>query len=121
MKLFGIRDSGFLSLPSSRTLRDYTHHMKSSTGFQPEVTERLIKEAKMDSLKHYEKHVALCFDEVRIKDNLVYNKHGLQIIGYVDIGDINNELLKFEQSCNDESSETPGSPLPVAKHVSVHG
>ena len=41
------------------------------------------------------------------------------IIGYVDIGDINNELLKFEQSCNDESSETPGSPLPVAKHMLV--
>lgn len=53
-----IWDSGFISLPSSHTLRDYTHHIKSSTGFQPEVTEQLIKEAKMYSLKHYEKHVA---------------------------------------------------------------
>ena len=33
-----IRDSGFISLPSSRTLRDYTHHMKSGTGFLPEAT-----------------------------------------------------------------------------------
>ena len=39
--------------------------------------------------------------------------------GYVDIGNINNELLKFEQSCKDEDGETPGSPLPVAKHMLV--
>lgn len=114
-----IRESGFISLPSTRTLRDYTHHIKSGTGFLPEVTEQLIKEAKIGSLKPHEKHVALCFDEVRIKDNLVYDKHGLQVIGYVDIGDINNELLKFEQTCKDEDGETPGSPLPVAKHMLV--
>ena len=114
-----IRESGFISLPSSRTLRDYTHHIKSGTGFLPEVTEQLIKEAKVDSLELHEKHVALCFDEVRIKDNLVYDKHGLQIIGYVDIGNINNELLKFEQSCNNEDSNTPSPPLPVAKHMLV--
>ena len=114
-----IRDSGFISLPSSRTLRDYTHHMKSGTGFLPEVTEQLFKEVKMDTLKLHEKHVAVCFDKVRIKDNLVYDKHGLQLIGYIDIGDINNELLKFERSCSDDSSETSGSPLPVAKHMLV--
>ena len=65
--------------------------------------------------------MAVCSDEVRIKYNLVYDKYGLQLIGYVDIGDINNELLKFERSCSDDSSETSGSPLPVAKHVIVHG
>lgn len=50
--------------------------MKSSTGFQPEVTEQLIKEAKLDSLELFQTHVVLCFDEVRIKENLVYDKHG---------------------------------------------
>ena len=75
-------------MPSSRTLRDYTHRMKSGTGFLPEVIEQLLKEVKMDSLKLHKKHVAVCFDEKRIKDNLVYDKHGLQLIGYVDIGDI---------------------------------
>ena len=100
-----IRDSGFMSLPSTRTLRDYTHHMKSSTGFLPEVTEQLINhEIKVDSLKLYEKHVTLCWDEVRIKENLVYDKHGVQVIGYVDIGNINKELFKFEESCKDEGS-----------------
>lgn len=114
-----MRESGFLSLPSTRTLRDYTHHMESSTGFLPEVSEQLMKEAKMDSIETYEAHVALCFDEVRIKENLVYDKHGVRVIGYVDIGSVNNELLKLEQACENEQPETPGSLLPVAKHMLV--
>ena len=45
--------------------------MKSSTDFQLKVTEQLMKEANLDSLKLHEKHVALVFNEVHIKDNLV--------------------------------------------------
>ena len=30
-----IQDSGFIKLPSERTLRDYTHWTKVSSGFQP--------------------------------------------------------------------------------------
>ena len=93
-----MRESGFLSLPCTRTLRDYTHHVKSGIGFLPQVTEQLIKEARVDSLKNYETHVALCFDEVRIRENLVYDKYGVRIIGYIDLGCVNNELLKFESS-----------------------
>ena len=33
----------FLTLPSSHTSQDYTHHIKASTGFQPEVTKQLMK------------------------------------------------------------------------------
>ena len=46
----------------------------------------------------------------------MYDKHGLQVIGYVDI---NNELLMFKQSCKDKDGETPGSTLPVTKHMLV--
>lgn len=91
--------------------------MKSTTGFQPVVTEQLMKEANLDSIKPHEKHVALVFDEVCIKDNLVYDKHGFRVIGFVDIGDVNNELLKFEQSC--QEAKIPGSQLPVAKYMLV--
>ena len=80
-----MRESGFVSLQTTRTLRDYTHHIESGTGFSHKVTEPLMKEAKVGSLDNYETHVALCFDEVRIKENLVYDKHGVKIIGYVDL------------------------------------
>ena len=94
----------FLTLPSSRTLRDYTHYIKASTGFQPEVAEQLMKEAKLETLKDFEKNVVLVFDEVKIKDSLVYDKHGVRII---DVGDINNELLSFERSCQESSTLQP--------------
>ena len=98
LKSSGVYESmhEFLTLPSSRTLRDYTHYIKASTGFQPEVTEQLMKEAKLKTLKDFEKNVVLVFDKVKIKDSLVYDKHGVRIIGFIDVGDINNELLSFE-------------------------
>ena len=105
----------FLTLPSSRTLRDYTHYIKASTGFQPKVTEQLMKEAKLETLKDFEKNVVLVFDKVKIKDSLVYDKHGVRIIGFVDVGDINYELLSFERSCQDSSSVLSQ----VAKHMLV--
>lgn len=114
-----MRQSGFLSLPSTRTLRDYTHHMESSTGFSPDVTKQLMIEAKMCSLQNYEKHVAVCFDEVRMKEGLVYDKYGVRVIGYVDLGNVNNELLKFEQMCDSGQADTSGSLLPVAKYMLV--
>ena len=39
----------------------------------------------------------------------------MRIIGFVDIGNVNNELLSFEQSCQDSHSVEPQ----VAKHMLV--
>ena len=41
--------SGFIKLPSERTLRDYTHFIKSKPGFQDEVDHMLADEAKLSS------------------------------------------------------------------------
>ena len=75
-----------MSLPSSCTLRDYTHYISSTTGFQSEVTEQLMKEVKFDDETSYRSYVALLFDEVQIKDNLVYDKHSFRMTGFIDIG-----------------------------------
>jgi len=40
-----LRTSGFIKLPSERTLRDYMHHFKSPPGFHPDLNEQLKKEA----------------------------------------------------------------------------
>lgn len=80
-----LRSSGALVLPSERTLRDYTHWMKSDAGFSESVDRELLKEAKIDSVDDFQKHVCLVFDEVRIKEDLVYDKHSLQIIGFVNL------------------------------------
>ena len=105
----------FITLPSSRTLRDYTHYLKASTGFQPKVSEQLMAEAKLETPKDFEKKIALVFDEIKIKDSVVYDKHRVRIIGFVDVGEINNDLLLFEQSCQ----ESPSTHLQVTKHMLV--
>ena len=48
-------------------------------------------------------------DEVHIKDDLVYDTHSCNLIGYQNLGDINNHLLKFEAILSGETS--PAKPI----------
>ena len=50
-----IRESGFISLPSKRTLRDYTHWTRLKPGFFAELFNHLRKEAKVDSLAEWQR------------------------------------------------------------------
>lgn len=107
-----------LVLPSDRTLRDYTHYIDSRAGFDDNVDKQLMKEANVDNVPECLKYVCLVLDEVRIKEDLVYDKYSMQVIGFVNVGDINDQLLRFEQVQATESQ----LPLPtpsVAKHMLV--
>lgn len=89
-----MRTSGFITLPSERTLRDYTHLVKGRTGIQPEVNTQLIKESNVLSIEEWKKYVVVVFDEVKIK---VYNKHSCEIVGFVDLGNFNNQLSSLAE------------------------
>ena len=102
-----IRTSGFLSLPSERTLRDYSNFVQVKSGYNHELTKMLIQEAKLSTLSEPMKHVTLVIDEMKIQENLVYNKHNGKIIGFVDIGQINNDLLELELKKLCESPRPP--------------
>lgn len=109
-----LRSSKLVTLPSERTLRDYTHIVKAKTGFSAEIDAQLCREANMDSISDHEKYVCLVFDEVKIKEDLVFDKHSLQLVGFVQIGDINSHLSKFE-SCS-MPQQTPTAPK-LATHM----
>lgn len=100
-----------LTLPCGRTLQDYTHWIEAESGVQPEVTEQLMKAAEIDSLPEWKKCVAVVFDEVRVKEGIVYDKHNCRILGFVDLGEVNNSLLSFERSLDGKDD------FPVAKHI----
>ena len=87
-----LRSTGVLHLPSERTLRDYTNVIKAKCSFQCEVDEQLFKEAKVKEVADHQKYIALIFDEVKIKEDLVYNKHTGEMIGFVNVTDINQHL-----------------------------
>ena len=93
--------SSLLMLPSERTLRDYTHVLKRGVGFLPDVTAQLVKEADVHEDK--DKYVVLMWDEMKIKEDLVFDKHTCELIGFANAVEINNHLESFEQQCNSSS------------------
>lgn len=57
----------------------------------------------MTTCPEWHKLVILLLDEIHIKENLVFDKHNGKMVGFVDLGNINNHLLAFEKSVtNDE-------------------
>ena len=74
----------------------------------------LLEEASMKGLPDWKKHVVLLFDEMKVRESLVYDKHSAQVIGIVHLGDVDNQLSEFAQ----DSSKHP----PIATHIPLsHG
>ena len=92
-----MRTSNFITLPSERTLRDYTHYVQARPGFQDDIDVDLKREARLDELPEWKKYVVVVIDEMKIKESLVYDKHSAHIIGFVNMGDVENQLSQLEQ------------------------
>ena len=104
-----LRESGCIALPSQRTLRDYTHHVRPHAGYSTEVDAQLMCAVKHNTCPEREKYVLLLMDEMYIKQDLVYDKHTGEIVGFTNLGDINNHLIQLERAClsAEESSNEP--------------
>ena len=79
--------TGVLVLPSLRTLRNYKNYIRPTRGFNPDIVNELAK--KTASFSETERYVTILFDEMKIQENLVWDKHSDELIGFVDLGDIN--------------------------------
>ena len=62
-------NSGFLILPSLRTLRDYKNYIRPQRGFNPEVVNELAKRTELFSAP--ERFVTILFDEMEVQEDLV--------------------------------------------------
>ena len=80
-------NSGNLVLPSLRTLRDYKNYIRPKRGFSSEVIDELAKKTELFSAP--ERFVTILFDEMKIQEDLVWDKHTGELIGFVDLGDMN--------------------------------
>ena len=103
-----------IQLPSQRTLRDYSHHLKPGPGFSAGVDSQLQSAVKIDKCAEREKYVMLLLDEMHVKQELVYNKSTGELVGFVNLGDVNTHLLELEKSLSsspDEPSEILASTV----------
>ena len=67
----------------------------------------------MSTSKEWEKLVVLFLDEMYIKEDLVYEKHERVLVGFVDLGSVNDRLLTFEPSLDTDTNES----IALAKSV----
>ncbi len=71
-----LRNSGVLKLPSQRTLRDYTYYTQATTGFSVSVDQQqMMDAANILNCPEREKNVVIIFDEIHVREDLVYDKH----------------------------------------------
>ena len=96
--------SGFLILPRRR-LRDYKNYIRPQQGFNAKVINELS--CVVNNFTNQEKYVVILMDEMKIQEDLVWDKHTGDLIGYVDLG--NTELNCATLKKSDE----------VASHVLV--
>ena len=93
-----LRESGCVHLPSQRTLRDYTHFVRSDAGFSTDVDRQLMQAANLVSCPEWQKLTIILLDEMYIREDLVYEKTTGRLIGFTNLGEVNNHLLAFERS-----------------------
>ena len=113
-----VRESGAIALPSQRTLRDYTHHVKAYTGFSVEVDQQLAQAGKLTTCKEHEKLVVLLLDEMHVREDLIYDKHTGSLIGFSNLGETNIHLSTFEKQM--QSVEDP-EETSSKDHYGIHG
>ena len=113
------RESGCIVLPSQRTLRDYTYHVHSTTGFSAEEDKQLMSAAKVEqSTEEWKKCVVLVMDEMYLKEDLFYDKHSGALVGFANLGETNEHLLKFHREI-ESSKDATDETQPLAKTMLV--
>lgn len=75
------------------------------------LTSNFLEAAKLATSPDYHRLVILLIDEMHVKEDLVYDKHSGRMIGFVDLGNINNHLSRFEQSLTDDEHAMDDTPI----------
>ena len=78
-------------------MRDYKHSSVSKSGFSVDTDLQLLDLLKDQKPAHLAKYVTVVLDEMYVKEGLVFEKSSGAVIGYSDLGDINNILQDVER------------------------
>ena len=78
-------ESGCVHLPSQRKLRDYTHCVRSQTGFLAGVDKQPMGAANLPSHRSWERLMILLLDEMYVHEDLVYVKRTGKLVGFTSL------------------------------------
>ena len=74
--------TGIVVLPRLRTLSDYRNYIRPKRGFNDRVVADLQK--KTAAVTPQERYTVISFDEMKIQEDLVWDKDTSELIGFVD-------------------------------------
>ena len=106
-----LKNSGILQLPSERTLRDYHHFAPAVVGFSTDTDKQLLERINSQHPDNLSKYIIIVIDEMYIKEGLIFNKHNGQLIGFQDLGEINNLLADYGRQHNENDEMFLRRPL----------
>ena len=82
----------FIILPHVNTLKKYINCIQTTSGFNPDVIEQFVLDSKLATVEELGKNVSLSFGEIKIKSGRVYEKGTGKIIGFLNMGDVNDQI-----------------------------
>lgn len=89
-------NSGFVILPNRRCLRDYKNYIRPKQGFNKNVIQELC--SIVSEFQDIEKYGILLLDQMKIKEDLVWDKHTGNLICFVNLGDLELNYATLKKS-----------------------
>ena len=83
------------------------------------MDEMLVNAANLTSCPEREKYVLLLLDEMHIQQDLVFDKHSGEMIGFCSLGDINEYFEQFEQSLSESGNTSENQSPKLAKTMMI--
>lgn len=109
-----VTKSGFLSLPSERTLRDYTHWCSVNNGVHFHFIQQMKKELDRQGVVGKKRLFCLLMDEMKVRSGLVFSKSTGELVGFSDLGTVNSDLEKLR------SVLTSNQPMKTKGEIADH-
>ena len=70
----------------------------------------MAQQANLDNLHEWEKFVVVTFDEMKIKEGLVYNKYTNSLVGFTSLDNVSDHLNEFERDVRENRLKHPVWP-----------
>ena len=85
-----------LALLYYQVKEDYKNYIHPKQGFNHEIINELKN--KIKDFSDIERFMVILFDEMKIQENLVWSKHTGDLIGFVDLGDVNLNYATLQET-----------------------